>query len=678
MSGLRTLAIACFATAVAACGSCGSRGSVSVRGQAEPGIALAGYGVVAGDPARATANRLAIQRAIDQHAGGNVHLVLPPGEIFLDRGPRYTSLRFAGPRTTDLVLRGDPDRPSSLVLQGDATGGLWLGIEIVDGARRITLRDFRIYQGEIANPSPTQQDHLIQVNAQRAITGDVEIDNIHFGPCIGDALRIAGSAPYYVERVRAHDFTMQVDGQPQAPAGGARSGVSLQRGFSDIEISDFYIGGVKNSPIDMEPTTAAVMDRLRIHDGVVDNRLGLTAHAISIGGYEDGARRVTPLTNSSLRNVSVLEGQVNIINTESLALERVTIAATGRGPMAGFGDPLLYVYHHNQGLTLTGVDIIRDAGAAPGPLALVLHGVGTYTTGMRITGGMWISRVDPGARTPFLAAFESVQRLAISGLRLEVAGAADGRYGIKLRSSARDIAGVELRDVQIGSEGGELAGAVWAAATNEHAIDELALVNVAVRGARYGVLFDGTPGGRIQPTPLLEGVACARCERAWASVNAAAHRVFPLLGRDGRTRAARFAGTLPPEGTFSAPAGSEYVYEDGGRQLQFRKAAGDGPSGWRATEEIVRSGPCDPSIELTQITTDGEQSYSLSDGTADGQVKRFSITAATGQPRGVLRPSRLASGRVLRWTTPGSIALTWSSAQRAWSVTGKPDRIAVE
>ena len=122
-----------------------------------------------------------------------------------------------------------------------------------------------------------------------------------------------------------------------------------------------------------------------------------------------------------------------------------------------------------------------------------------------------------------------------------------------------------------------LAGAVWVVATNQRAIDQLQLVNVAARDSRYGVLFDGTPGARIQPTPLLEGVACTRCERAWTAVNAAAGQVFPSLGRDPRTRAARFAGTLPPEGTFSAPAGSEYVYEDGPRRLQFRKSAGDGP-----------------------------------------------------------------------------------------------------
>jgi hypothetical protein len=523
-----SLAIACAAAAAIAGAACGNRRAAPSPAppRAGPEIALAAYGVVPGDPGRAAANREAIQRAIDEHAGTGAHLVLPPGEIFLDRGRYYTSLRFAGARTTDLVLRGDPERtaPSSLVLQGDATGGLWLGIEVVDGARRITLRDFRIYQGEIANPSPTQQDHLIQINAQRAVTGDVELENIHFGPCIGDALRIAGSAPYHVENVRAHDFTMQLAGQPQAPSRGARSGVSLQRGFRNVEIRDFYIGGVKNSPIDMEPTTAAVMDRLHISNGVVDNTLGQTAHAISLGGYQ----KDSPLTNSTLRDVLVLEGQVNIINTEALALRDVTIYASGRGPMARFPDPLLYVFHHNQDLVLARVDIVRDTGAAPGPLALVLHGPAAFTTRMRVEGGAWTSRVDPGPRTPFLVAFESAQHLTLTGLRLTVSGAAEGRYGIKLRPSARDIEGVELRDVHIESADRDLAAAVWVVATNERAIDRLQLVDVVARTGRYGVVFDGTRGSRIQERPVLQGIVCPRCVREWTSVNAAANKVFPV------------------------------------------------------------------------------------------------------------------------------------------------------
>ncbi len=675
------LAIAAAWAAAAACsasGGCGAKGVISARGQAEPAISLAGYGVIPGDPTKATANRLAIQRAIDEHAGGGVHLVLPPGAIYLDRGPRYTSLRFAGTRTTDLVLRGDPDRTSELVLQGDATGGLWLGIEIVDGARRIGLRDFRIYQGTIDNPSPTQQDHLIQVNAQKAVTGDVEIENIHFGPCIGDALRIAGSAPYYVENVRAHDFTMQVDGQPQAPNQGARSGLSLQRGFRNIEISNFYIGGVKNSPIDLEPTTVAAMDRLNIHDGVVDNTLGQTAHAISIGGYEDGGRNVTPLTNSTLRNLVVLEGQINIINTQSLALHDVTIYASGRGPMAGFADPLIYVTHHNQDLLLSNVDIVRDTGAAPGPLVLVQHGIDTYTTRMRVEGGSWVSRVDTGGRAPFLASFESAQHLALRGLRLRVSEAAAGRYGIKLRPSARDIQHVELRDVVIESTDTELAAGVWVVATNERAIEGLELVDVEARTGRYGVVFDGTQGSRIQATPVLQGLSCTGCERPWKAVNAAADKVFPIVVRDHRTRAHRFAGTLPPEHNLSAPPGSEYVYEEGPRQLHFRKHAGDGAQGWRATEETITSGPCDPSVETTRITTDGAQSYSLGDGTFDGQVKRITIAAATNQPRGVLRPSRFANGRALSWNSVGAVSLVWNQARAMWSIQGKPDRVRVE
>lgn len=681
MCARRIVVAAAAWMAVAAAGACSSpSGVVALRGQAEPLVSLAAYGVVPDDPSRASANREAIQRAIDQHAGSGAHLVLPAGSIYLDRGRYYTSLRFAGTRTTDLTLRGDPTRMSTIVLQGDATGGLWLGIEIIDGARRITLRDFRIYHGDVANPSPTQQDHLIQVNAQKALTGDVEIDNIHFGPCIGDALRIAGTAPYYVENVRAHDFTMKVDGQPQAPAGGARSGVSLQRGFRNIEISDFYIAGVKNSPIDLEPTASAAMDRLDIHDGVVDNTLGITAHAISIGGFEDGSRRVTPLTNSSLRNVVVLEGQVNVINTEALSLKDVTIYASGRGPMSGFTDPLLYVYHHNRDLLLAGVDIIRDTGAAPGPLVLVLHGVDTYTTGMRVEGGTWTTRVDPGARSPFLAAFESTQHLTLQGLRLRASGLAAGRYGIKLRPSARDIEHVALRDVRIEAvgEGEELRGAVWAVATNERAIDKLELVDVVASGGRHGVVFDGVGGGRIGATPVLQGVSCAGCERTWTSVNAAADRVFPIVARDQRTKAHRYSGTRPPEDVFSAPPGSEYEYEDGPRRLRYRKVSGEDARGWRAAEETVLRGPCDPAIEITRITTEGTETYSLADGTADGQVKRITIGAVAAGGRGVLRPARFANGRALSWNTPGSVSLVWERARGTWSILGKPDRVTVE
>jgi hypothetical protein len=198
------------------------------------------------------------------------------------------------------------------------------------------------------------------------------------------------------------------------------------------------------------------------------------------------------------------------------------------------------------------------------------------------------------------------------------------------------------------------------------------------RTGRYGVVFDSTSGSRIQTTPVLQGVVCSRCVRDWTAVNEAANKVFPVLARDHRTHAGRFTGTLPPEDNLSAPLGSEYVYQDGPRQLRFHKASGDGAQGWRATEETISRGPCDPSVETTRITTDGAQAYSLADGTVDGQVKRITIAAATNQPRGVLRPSRFAGGRALSWNTVGAVSLVWNNAQGMWSILGKPDRITVE
>jgi hypothetical protein len=158
---------------------------------------------------------------------------------------------------------------------------------------------------------------------------------------------------------------------------------------------------------------------------------------------------------------------------------------------------------------------------------------------MRVEGGAWISRVDPGPRTPFLAAFESAQHLTLAGLRLSASGAAEGRYGIKLRPSARDIEHVELRDVRIESTDRELAGAVWVVATNQRAIDQLQLVDVVAHAGRYGVVFDGTQGSRIQAAPVLQGVVCTRCVRPWTAVNAAANKVFPIFQRDGGTEERR-------------------------------------------------------------------------------------------------------------------------------------------
>lgn len=539
---MRLLCLGCVAALVLSiAGSVGCRGKRQTAHRVDDTppafrpLELATYGVIADDPEKASVNRRAIQRAIDEQSGRRVSLVLPPGTIYIDRGANLISLRFSGSR--DLELAGHADGTSRIVIEGDAGGGYWVGIEIYDGSQRISLRDFAIEHGRFEHPSPTQQNHLIQVNAQKQITSDIEIQNIVFGPCIGDALRIAGTAPNYVSRLKVHDFVMRTNGHPNAPYQGARSGVSLQRGFRDVEIYDFHIYGSKNSPIDMEPTASAPMDDLNIHDGVIDNTAGATVYAVSLGGWEDGTRRVTPMRNSKFRNVVIIEGQITLVNTESLEVSDVTMYASGNGPLAESQAPMIYVYHENTNLRLANIEILRDVGAGTGALLAVSHGVDTYPSNIEISGGTWISRVDPDVKGRAYVSFESAHYVRMHGTRLQLEGKDPwDKYGIRFRSSARDVRSVDLDGIRMTSPHGKLAAGVWMAATNARTISDVRIRSITAPDAtNYGVMFDATPGSNIDGAPVLEENDFSRSVSDWTAANSATNRVNPRIKFRGKT-----------------------------------------------------------------------------------------------------------------------------------------------
>jgi hypothetical protein len=526
---VRLVCLGCLAALACSSGRKAPPGEPPRRAPELRVIDLAAHGVVPDDPARATQNRLAIQRAIDEQSGRRAVLALPPGAIYLDRGPGYASLRFAA--VTDLVLAGDASGQTRILIEGDAGGGYWVGIEIRDGSQRIGLRDFAIEHGRFDNPSPTQQNHLIQLSAQREITSDIEIQNLRFGPCIGDALRILGTSPGHVARVKVHDFTMHTGGHPSAPRRGSRSGLSLQRGFKDVEVWDFYIHGAKNSPIDMEPSAAAPMEGLDIHDGVVDNSGGTTVYAVSLGGFEDAARTVTPLRHSKLHHVAILEGQLTLVDTDSLVVSDVTLYASGRGPMAASPAPMIYVYHQNTNLRLARIDIVRDTGAGTGSLAVVSHGVDTYPSNIEIDGGTWTSRVDPDVKGNAYVSFESAHGVRMRDVQLRLEGPSPAsKYGIRFRSSARDIRSVDLQGLRLTSPHGPLAAGIWIAATNQRAIRGVRITGISAPGATsYGVIFDATTGSDIEVAPVLESNDFSRSISDWTTANAAANRVTPTI-----------------------------------------------------------------------------------------------------------------------------------------------------
>jgi hypothetical protein len=311
---------------------------------------------------------------------------------------------------------------------------------------------------------------------------------------------------------------METAGQQQSPKAKSRSGLSLQRGFRDVEIYNFTIRGARGSPIDMEPTGPDVMDHLHIHDGTVDNGQGDTVYAVSLGGFEDKDHNVTPLADSVFEHVKILEGQLNILNSSNLTIRGVTLYASANGPMANAPEPMVYVFHENRGLKLDHVDITRDRGAGHGPLVLVAHGVGTFPSNITIDTGTWISRVDAIGKPPFLVSFESAQHVSMSNIDLRAEGdSPHGTYAIKVRSSARDTTDVSFDHLHIASPKGKLTAAIWIAATNEHRIAGIRVRHVkAPDAADTGVLFDGSA---IEADPIFEENELGA--KAWGASHAA-------------------------------------------------------------------------------------------------------------------------------------------------------------
>lgn len=121
------------------------------------------YDVVADDASYNSSNVAAINQAILDYSGTRSTLLLPTGEIYIDKAGSNWSILF-GEGNSDLVLAGAGQFATCLVQHGTGTGADWAGLR-VEQATRIGLRDFGIA------PSPTL-DTTIAISLRQLATYD--------------------------------------------------------------------------------------------------------------------------------------------------------------------------------------------------------------------------------------------------------------------------------------------------------------------------------------------------------------------------------------------------------------------------------------------------------------------------------------------------------------------------
>lgn len=543
------------------------------------------YDVVAGDESAALTNAAAINQAISDHPT-DAHLVLPAGTVYVARdlatgaAYRFAAIRITGTDKQRLVLSGRGSAVTRLVMTGTQHGGLSQIIQIADGPRRITLRDFSIEHGKVTEiDTAGLQNHQIELKAAIATVTDVEIRDIFFGPCIGDGIRLCGSETDLDSSVlvntRIHHITMRLGKHPATPQGGCRSGVSFQRGIRDLLLSDFYIVGAKNSCLDMEPTAHGVLDNITIANGTVDNTEGTTWVAASFDGFEDGDGVTSFLTHSRMVNVRIKGGQLQVLSTRGCTLDNVVVEANRDDTPDALNAPLLLVARDNEDLALRNIEILRDQKCLAGPLVTVTH---LHTSPRRITieGGTWTTRVGPGKEFAYVDLLDAAA-LRMRGTRIRAEGALNGaKSAVRIRPGHRDMPNIHLDSVAIEAPDGLTAGIVVAAL--HHDITNLMVTGCSMTGtATSGILLDAQSGGLVDRFPIIQGNDFARCTNLWSVDHDAFGAVFPIIAgnRGGRCT---FTGIAAPESVVAALPGSQYVRQNGELWL---KATGTGATGWR-------------------------------------------------------------------------------------------------
>ncbi len=551
-------------------------------------LGAAPYNVVADNDKEevALANTRAINQAITDHPTG-VRLVLPAGAVYVMRDPtivgiyRFAAIRIVGDKSR-LVLSGRGAGVTRIVMTGTQDGGLTRILEVADGPQRIILCDFSIEHGpKVTNIDPELQNHQIELNAVEADVTDVEIRDVFFGTCVGDAIRLGGSPggtnPTVLRNITIRNILMRLDKHPASPV-RCRSGVSFQKGIRDLLLSDFYIVGPKNSPLDMEPTSDGALDNITITNGTIDNTKGDTWVAASFGGFEHKITHVTTfLSHSRMVNVRIKRGQLRVISTRGCTLDNLVIESSG-DHLDGVNAPLLYVARDNEDLAIRNVDIVRDVGSPAGPLVVIQH-IFHSPKRTNIDGGTWTTRVGPGADLAYVN-LQDTTGLRMRGTRIRIEDTPTGtRFGVKFRPGQRDMANIHLDGVAVESPDGLTHGFVFAALN--HNLTNIAITGCSLTGAATNaVAFDASGTVVVDRFPIMQGNDFDRCVNLLFTDHTAVGAVFPIIAGN-RGSQCTMVGTVAPEGIVAARQGSQYIRKNGDAAELWWKAGGNGSTGWK-------------------------------------------------------------------------------------------------
>lgn len=581
-------------------------------------LSLPPWNVTAGDSstAVAAANTVAINLAIATYGvSGGASLVLPGGDVYIEQAPAGVAYSiYFGSGISGIDLSGMGPNETRLIQNGVGDGGDWHAI-FFDRCSSCGIHDFHIETGIIKAPDAIQLNHLVNVtNSSLDGTGtteDIYGYNLSFGKCLGDQLRFFGDTSP-IHNIRFDNLTMRGDGiciqtwaantvyplgswvindsgknyrcttagtsagsggptgtgtgiadgtavwDYKVPREGARTCISVQRGYDHIEISNFYAIGAQNGVLDVEPTNAGggfsgaeVMRYLNLHDGVLDNSLGNTAVAATFSGITTS----TKSTNNTMQNVSIIGGALSMIQTQSQTITGVSVVCEELFA-ADTSTPNMLVRQTNDDLTLSGIRLVRGGTCGNGNLLDIENGSRMTIDGFEL--------VEDTTGYPLI--MEATTRPVIRNGRITYTGASpSGKVGVYVAALNANVASPIIDNVTISTDSGKLESAVYLVTRTARDMSNISITNVHSAGcATYGVYMSFGTGTTFDVNPIIQ--TCSNgTDRLWLAENETAgtpiDTVFPIVaGSKGGLTSRHLEGNVAPGGACVGNLGDTYSY----------------------------------------------------------------------------------------------------------------------
>jgi hypothetical protein len=277
---------------------------------------------------------------------------------------------------------------------------------------------------------------------------------------------------------------------------GARSGISFQRGYSNIRISNFNIKGAQNSGIDMESTGTGTLRSAHLSHGLVDNTGANSSTAVSFSGSAAG-----PQTSdySTFSDVEIRNGCLQIAKTLHARVSDVRIVVSAAFPSAPT-TPLCTVQYDNEGLELHNLQIHRLSGADAG-ICLKLIGSGKTA----VVGG-YIEQTT--AETPIYVepAAAGMDDLRIQGTLIDYTGGSASSYNaIRVLCQSGDADRMHINGVRVTATA--LNSLIRIDTRGTFSARNMRIVNCnATDGAvTNGVYLSKQAGSQIDTNPIIQG-----------------------------------------------------------------------------------------------------------------------------------------------------------------------------